>query len=148
MNAPLQSLDLRRAIVRMLRADGDLSALGSPPLEQRIYGRRQPDRIVWPFLRVSIITETPTRSGTTARLTVHSFSKGEFDDEIETINAAVQAALGDATVALDDDRTAFMLWRSSQVIPDAAEASAWHGLNDFDALVEGACEPNLQRRVC
>jgi hypothetical protein len=28
-----------------------------------------------------------------------------------------------------------MVWIGSQVIPDAAEASAWHGLNSFTATI-------------
>jgi hypothetical protein len=30
---------------------------------------------------------------------------------------------------------AYVRWIGSQVIPDAAEASAWHGVNSFDATI-------------
>jgi hypothetical protein len=107
---PLQSLRLRQAIVAALRGDDDLTALGAPPLADRIYGKRQP-------------------------ATLHTFSKAQFDDEVEGLNAGVQTALEDAVLELSAARKAYMRWISSQVIADAAEANAWHGLNSFDATI-------------
>jgi hypothetical protein len=59
---PLQSLRLRQVTVTTLRGDADLTALGTPPLSedtdhQRIYGRRSPAELVWPFLRVNVLDE-------------------------------------------------------------------------------------------
>jgi hypothetical protein len=132
---PLQSLPLRQAIVAALRADDDLIALGAPPLAGRIYGKRQPATLTWPFVRVSVADEGPLRKGTRLRVTVHTFSKAQFDDEDEGLNAGVQASLEDAVLELSAARKAYMRWISSQVIADAAEANAWHGLNSFDATI-------------
>jgi hypothetical protein len=134
---PLQSLRLRQVTVQHLRADADLIAIGAPPLSQdeRIYGRRQPAELVWPFVRVSVADEAPLRRGTDIRLTVHSFSKAQFDDECETLNQAIQTSLEDAVLELSPAYKAFVTWNGSQVIPDAAEADAWHGVNTFTATI-------------
>jgi hypothetical protein len=137
MARPLQSLRLRQGIVTTLRADADLTALGSPPLSQddRIYGRRTPATPVWPFVRVAVADEGPLRKGTDIRLTVHTFSKAQFDDECGTLNGAIQEALEDATLELGPGTTAYVVWNSSQVLSDAAEADAWHGVNTFTATI-------------
>ena len=134
---PLQSLRLRRAIVPHLRADADLIAIGTPPLSQdeRIYGRRQPATLVWPFVRVSVADEGPLRKGTEVRATVHTFSKAKFDDECEDMNGAVQTSLENAVLDLSPSVKAYMSWVGSQVIPDGAEADAWHGVNSFTATI-------------
>jgi hypothetical protein len=140
MARPLQSLRLRQVTVSTLRGEADLTALGSPALNtdteaKRIYGRRSPSDLTWPFLRVNLADESPLRKGTTVRLTVHCFSKAQFDDEVEQLNAAVQTALEDAVLELSPATKAFIAWRGSQVIPDSAEANAWHGVNSFDASI-------------
>ena len=140
MARPLQSLRLRQTIVTTLRADDDLIALGDPALSadaetKRIYGRRTPGTLTWPFLRVNLTDEGPLRKGTEIRGTVHTFSKAQFDDEIEQLNAAVQSALEDAVLELSPATKAYLSWISSQVIHDSAEASAWHGLNSFRATI-------------
>jgi hypothetical protein len=137
MPRPLQSLRLRQTIVTTLRADADLTAIGTPPLstDDRIYGRRSPATLTWPFVRVNLTDEGPLRKGTEVRVTVHTFSKEQFDDEVETLNAAVQTALEDAVLELSPARKAYLAWIGSQVIPDGAEASAWHGLNSFSATI-------------
>jgi hypothetical protein len=140
MSRPLQSLRLRQAIIPLLRADADLIAIGTPPLsadtdQQRIYGRRQPAILTWPFVRVSNADEGPLRKGTSVRMTIHSFSKAQFDDECEEMNGAIQAVLEDAVLDLSPSVKAYLSWDGSQVIPDAAEASAWHGVNNFTATI-------------
>ena len=135
MPRPLQSRKLRQAIVTTLRADADLTALGNPPLSDRIYGRRVPAGASWPFIRVNLALEGPLRKGTTVRVTVHAFSKATFDDECEALNAAIQTALEDAALQLGASTIARLAWFSSQVMPDIAEADAWHGVNSFDAAI-------------
>lgn len=135
MARPLQSLFLRRAIVTHLRADSALVALGSPALAERIYGPRSPGTLTWPFVRVNVSDEGPLRKGTTIRVTVHAFSKAQFDDEVSSINAALTASLEDEVLTLSPGYTAYMRWLGSQVIPDAAEADAYHGVNSFDATI-------------
>jgi hypothetical protein len=132
---PLQSLWLRRATVTLLRANADLVALGDPPIADRVYGRRQPAILTWPFVRVSVADEGPLRKGTDVRLTVHSFSKAQFDDERELIDGAIQEALENTVLELSPAVAAYVTWDGSQVIPDAAEADAWHGVNRFTATI-------------
>ena len=131
MPRPLQSLKLRQAIVTSLKADADLAAI----VAGRIYGRRVPAVASWPFVRVHLTLEGPLRKGTTVRATVHAFSKQPFDDECESMNAAIQSALEDAVLELGASTKAYLSWLSSQVMPDIAEADAWHGVNSFDAAI-------------
>jgi len=139
MARPLQSLRLRRVLVTTLRADTELVAIGETPISAgdpiRVYGRRSPAELVWPFIRVNITDEGPLRKGTQPRVTVHTFSKAQFDDEVETMNARLQAILEDAVLELSPSAKAFMRWVSTQTVPDAAEADAWHGLNSFSASI-------------
>lgn len=132
---PLQSLRLRQAIVQFLRSDSDVIAAGNPPLAGRIYGRRTPPTLTWPFVRVNVADEGSLRKGTQVRVTVHTFSKEQFDDEVEQMNALVQAGLEDKTLDLSASVTAYVVWNASQVVEDAAEASAWHGINSFTATI-------------
>jgi hypothetical protein len=142
MARPLQSLRLRQVIVAALRADAELIAIGETPISAvdeagniRIYGRRSPAVLIWPFLRVSIADEGPLRLGTEPRVTVHTFSKAQYDDEVETLNGRVQTILEGKVMELSSAAKAYVTWISSQVIPDAAEADAWHGLNSFTATI-------------
>jgi hypothetical protein len=135
MARPLQSLFLRRAAVEFLRSDAELIAIGDTPVDDRIYSRRTPATLTWPFLRVANADEGPLRKGTDVRLTVHTFSKAQFDDECETLNSTVQEALEDATLQLSPATTAYIVWNASQVVQDAAEADAWHGINTFTATI-------------
>jgi hypothetical protein len=68
-------------------------------------------------------------------MTVHAFSKAQFDDECEQLNAMLAEKLDDAVLQLSPAVKAFIRWRGSQVIPDSAEANAWHGVNTFDATI-------------
>jgi hypothetical protein len=132
---PLQSLRLRQVIVPLLRGTTDLTGIGDPAIGDRIYGRRQPDQLTWPFVRVTVADEGPLRKGTQVRVTVHAFSHTQFDDECESMNETIQSALENAVLELGASTTAYMSWIGSQVIPDAAEASAWHGVNSFSATI-------------
>lgn len=132
------SLPLRQAVIETLRADDDLVALVP---EERNYGMRTPASSDWPFTRYGSSDALPFRAqctdGAAISFTIHSFSKQQFEDEAATINAAVSAALDGATLALggDFEATAHIKWTGSQIIPDAAEAAAWHGINRFEATV-------------
>jgi hypothetical protein len=135
MARPLQSLRLRQATVTRLRADGTLASIGETPIGERVYGRKQPATLIWPFVRVSVADEGPLRKGTEIRVTVHSFSKAQYDDECETINGAIQTSLEDAVIELNASTKAYFAWNGSQVIPDGAEADAYHGVNTFTATI-------------
>lgn len=132
---PLRSLLLRQASVESLRATADLTGLGEPPIADRIYGKRQPATLIWPIVRVAVADEGPIRKGTDVRLTIHTFSKAKFDDECELLNAAVQGWGENRVLDLEPGTTAYLTWSGSQVIPDAAEADAWHGVNTFTATI-------------
>lgn len=132
---PLQSLRLRQAIVSFLRSDPGLTTAGDPQVADRVYGLRTPPELIWPFVRVVVADEGPLRKGSQVRVTIHSFSKAKFDDEAAGLNAFIQAGLEDATLELGPSTTAYMTWNASQVLPDAAEASAWHGVNTFTATI-------------
>lgn len=122
----------------MLRNDADLIAL--VPVE-RNYGMRTPADVIWPFTSFGSPDALPFRGqcldGATVGFSIHSFSKAKFEDECASINAVLASALDGKTVTLDTDypAKAHLSWKGSQVIPDAAEASAWHGVNRFEATI-------------
>lgn len=132
------TLPLRQAVITTLRNDAGLIALVP---EERNYGMRTPPTPDWPFTRYGSPDALPFRGqcldGATVTFSVHSFSKEEFEDECASINAALASALDGKTVTLDTDypAKAHLSWKGSQVIPDAAEASAWHGVNRFEATI-------------
>lgn len=129
------SLPLRQAVVTALRADTSLTAL--VPAE-RNYGMRSPATLTWPFTRYGSPDALPFRAqcidGATIGFTVHAFSKQTFEDECANINAAVSASLDGKVLDLGGLK-AHVVWRGSQIIPDAAEADAYHGVNSFEATV-------------
>lgn len=136
------SLPLRQAVIETLRADTALIALGEPALsDDRIYGMRAPSKLTWPFVRYGAVDSLPYKSqctdGAVIGFTVHSFSKADFEDECAGINAALVTALDGRSIDLDADfeAMAHIRWVGSQIIPDAAEANAWHGVNRFEATV-------------
>jgi hypothetical protein len=132
------SLPLRQAVITHLRADAGM--LAELPAA-RIYGMRQQADTAWPFTRYGATDTIPQRAqcwdGQIVNLTLHVFSKGQFEDECAQISAAIVAALGDAVLTLGDvDATkAHFRWRSSQIVPDAAEAAAWHGIVRLEATL-------------
>jgi hypothetical protein len=132
---PLQSLRLRQAIVAALRADDDLtrSALRRSPAASTESANRRPS----PGRSSASASPTKARCARERafRVTVHTFSKAQFDDEDRGVECRRSDGLEDAVLELSAARKAYMRWISSQVIADAAEANAWHGLNSFDATI-------------
>lgn len=132
------SLPLRQAVITTLRTDSDLTALVP---SERVYGMSTPATTEWPFSRYGSPDSLPFRGqcidGATITFSVHSFSKAEFEDECAQINAAVSAALDRKTLELDSPvgAKAHVTWRGSQIVPDPTEASAWHGINRFEATI-------------
>jgi hypothetical protein len=47
----------------------------------------------------------------------------------------VQSSLEDAVLDLSAAWKAYISWVGSQVIPDASEADAYHGVNSFTATI-------------
>lgn len=130
------SLPLREAIVTHLKDDGVFTALvpaGS------IHGMRQPADATWPFTRYG---SPDTRSfkascidGSIVDVTLHVFSKDTFEDECAQILAGMSSSLDGAVLTLTGGHRAHVRWKSSQIIPDASEASAWHGLAHIEATI-------------
>lgn len=132
-----QSLLLRQAVITHLRGDNDLTDLVP---EERVYGMRTPGTIEWPFTRYGTPDTTPQRAtcwdGSSVNVVLHAFSKQDYEDEVADILAALVAALGDAVLTLDDSTTkAHFRWVGSTIVPDVAEASAWHGIARFEATL-------------
>lgn len=132
------TLPLRQAIVTRLKADEALTLLIDG---DSIYGMRTPASLTWPFIRYGTPNTLPTRAtcwdGAVIRVPIHAFSKAEYEDEAAGIIAAVAKSLDGAVMALDAGfgATAHLKWRGTQVLPDAAEAGAWHAFADFEATV-------------
>jgi hypothetical protein len=130
------TLALRQAVIVTARADTDLIAL--VPAE-RNYGMRSPPDPAYPFTRYGSPDALPFRAqcidGASIAFMTHTFSQGEFEDECAAINAAYSKALDGQVLALDGGGRATIIWKGSQIIPDAAEADVWHGINRFEATV-------------
>lgn len=132
------SLPLRQAIVTRLRADADLIAI--VPAD-RNYGMRSPPDSAYPFTRYGSPDAQPflatCMDGATVGITIHSFSEADFEDECASINAALASSLDGAVLTLDTafPAKAHLRWLGSQIVPDATEASVWHGINRFEAAV-------------
>lgn len=96
--------------------------------------------MVWPFVRYGQ-TDVGQVDG---RLPIHAFSKpqGGFTDEVAEIAAAIVAALDGKRLILSDGRKATLTWPESggtQIIPDGAEADAWHAIVRFDVAIPRSC---------
>jgi hypothetical protein len=130
------SLALRQAVVRSLRADADLIAIVP---EERNYGMRSPPEPSYPFTRYGSPDAVPFLGqcidGARISFTVHSFSQQQYEDECANINAAVAGALDQAVFDLGASAKAHVRWVGSQIVPDAAEADVWHGINRFEGTV-------------
>jgi hypothetical protein len=139
MTASDPTLPTRQAIVTHLRADTNVTTLGSPSLGTRIYGERAPGgTLSWPFVRYGQ-TDMGQLGGP---VPIHVFSKKQHTDEAATIMAAIVESLGGKTLELEDGRKIRLNYPDaggSQIIPDAAEADAWHGIVRFDAFIPRAC---------
>jgi len=129
---PLQSLSLRQATVEHLRNDPDLTALVDAA---SIYGMRSPPDPAWPFIRYGVPDEAPIRQGTELRVTLHAFSKEQFEDDASSIIAAIQKSLENATLSIEGGKTAYLAYVGSQIMADRDEADAWHGLITFTATI-------------
>jgi hypothetical protein len=129
------SLPLREAIVTHLKDDTIVTT--KQPAAQ-IYGLRQPAQTAWPFTRYGSPDSRSVGMGTDSSITLHSFTKGAFEDECAEIVAALVESLDGKVLVLSGGERAHVTWRDSQIIPDAAEANAWHGLARFDARI-AAC---------
>ena len=124
---------LRRAIVAHLRADATVTALIPAA---RIYGARSPATPVWPFVRYGVSDAVPAYEITAP---LHVFSKADFTDEAVLIADAIGNSLDEQVLGMSDGRNAHLRWAGARVIPDAAEASAFHAIVTIAATVAREC---------
>lgn len=128
------TLALRQKITARLKADPDVLALVAEP---QIYGERVKADKAWPFIRYGVSDTLPLKGqcwdGATVDVAIHCFSKAQFTDEAANINAAIAASLDNATLELGG-RRAHIRWTGSTILPDPAEADAWHGIARFEAI--------------
>lgn len=126
------TLPLRQAIVAHLRADSAMTAVLAA---DHLHGERTPATVEWPFVRYG-----QAEIGQTGGFVpLHAFSKATFTDEVATIAAALVASLDGVTLILTDGRKATLDWGGTQVIPDAAEADAWHAIVRMGVTVPRTC---------
>lgn len=128
------TLPARQATVSHLRAD---TGVTSKPIGERIYGERPPSKKTWPWaLYVADFGQTG------GSIAIHVFSKAKFTDEVAEIMAAIVTSLGAAVIEMDDGRKLHLQYPDfggSQILSDAAEADAWHGIVRFDAFIPREC---------
>ncbi|KQX18420.1 tail completion protein gp17 [Sphingomonas sp. Root1294] len=133
-------LPVRRKLIAALKGDAPLVAI----VGARIYPAKEPDPVTWPFMRLDGASSSPFRAdgGAGGEVTglIHCFVKGGgsiLDPEATcaTINSHVVRIIEamDA-VALTGDTDLAVHARLSQVIPDPAEADAFHGVVRYEAL--------------
>lgn len=134
MSALYPALDLREAIVTILKADAPVVALVTAA---KVFGEHPgalPER---PFVRYGEDDTVPTRvmcwEGATVDFPVHAFSAQKYTDEIKRINAAIVTALDGQVIELDGGVKAHIEWLGSPLLRDGADPNAWHGFNRFRA---------------
>lgn len=128
------ALYIRRALVLALNAAGLASG--------RVYGPHPPANPTWPFIMVGNSETEPLRAscldGATFNVTVHTFAKGADESGCANLNRLVAQVLDGVGRALDAPfpaRIRRMVWQRSQIIRDTDEATAWHGLVQFQGSV-------------
>jgi membrane carboxypeptidase/penicillin-binding protein PbpC len=80
-------------------------------------------------------SESPVRAGTQIRITMHAFSKAQFEDEASNIVAAMQKSLENAVLDVGAGLKAYLAYVGSQILADPAEADAWHGVATWNATI-------------
>lgn len=134
MSALNPALQLREAIVTILKADAGLLALVTAGSIYGEYPGAQPER---PFVRYGEDDAAPARStcweGAVVAFPVHAFSADKFTDEVKGLNAAIVTALDGKVITLEGGSKATILWQRSQVLRDGADPNAFHGFNQFEA---------------
>lgn len=110
----------------------------------RVYGPHPPANAFaeGPFIMVGNSETEPLRAscldGATFNVTVHTFAKGADESGCANLNRLVAQVLDGVGRALDAPfpaRIRRMVWQRSQIIRDTDEATAWHGLVQFQGSV-------------
>lgn len=129
------SLSVRGKIIAALKSDADLIAIVPAA---RIYPSKTPSTVVWPFIRVPMLTGTVAEfdggSGSEQSGVIHCFTKlatGNPDPEAQaaTINRHMVRILGGIDdVDLGQGEAMGINVVQTQVLMDPAEADAFHGI--------------------
>lgn len=131
---------LRLAILAALKADAGVTALIPAA---RIYPSRTPANLTWPFIRMGVTSELPFRpSGAYGSQTiigaVHVFTKSSTSqpDAERQANLAKKeiARVLDGLVVAITGGYANVRYDGGQTIQDAAEADAYHGIVNYEAV--------------
>lgn len=129
------SLSVRGKIIAALKADAGLAAIVPAA---RIYPSKTPETVVFPFIRVPMLTGTVAEldggSGSDQSGVIHCFTKLSatvLDPEAQaaTINAhIVRIVSGIDAIPLGDGESLGVHALQTQVLEDGAEADAFHGI--------------------
>lgn len=135
------SLSVRGKIIAALKGDAALTAIVPAA---RIYPSKSPAEVVFPFIRVPMLTGTifqaDCSSGSDQSGVIHNFTKlsaSVLDPEAQaaTINRHIARILGDVEgVDLGDGLDLSIHVVQTQVLEDGAEADAYHGIVQVAAL--------------
>lgn len=127
------ALETRTAIINHFAAYSPLTALVPA---SSIYGVRTPAEPAWPFIRFGAPLTTPYEAvcwdGAEHSITVHVFAEGEDDFPVgEIVKQVVEAmkTLTDVNVLFVNSE-----WVTTNIIPDNAEATNWHGIVTFNVV--------------
>jgi len=143
------SLFARQAIIARLKGEPTVTAL--VPAE-RIFPGERPPQPEWPFIAYGRAVVTPFAAscldGTAADVALHVYAEttGEGDttapgeDMAAAIARVLVAVLDGAALDLADTdcpwpATAHIHWSGTNVVPDNADGSAWHGIVSFSINV-------------
>lgn len=138
------SIQLRRAILPILKADTRLAAMTGG----RIYSETPPAIPAWPFIRYGHSISTPQEwtcsTGANITFTINAFSKAAGTDECGRMVRLICAALDGKSIPLEIDtdsgesaEAVMVFVTQTQIMRDGDEADAHHGVVSFEAMVSG-----------
>jgi len=126
------SVEIRKAVITKLKGAGAVAAIVAARVHDEV-----PAEPTWPFIRYGLADLAPYATscadGSDHEITIHTFSKGAGSGAIGALNAAVVTALDDAELDLGALGFYGIDWLGTQVMPDGAEKSAYHGIIRFAA---------------
>lgn len=144
MSATDYSVQLRRAILPILKADSKLAAATGG----RIYSETPPAIPAWPFVRYGFSINTPQEwgcsTGADISFTINAFSKAAGTDECGRIVRLICGAIDGRVIPLEVDpdtgqqASAVMVFvTQTQIMRDGDEADAHHGVVSVEAMISG-----------
>ena len=136
------NLQLRRAILPMLKAETVIASLTAG----RVYSEAPPSLPAYPFIRYGFSSGVPTEwscgEGDIITVSIHAFSKANGTDECARLLRSISKALDGKSAQLEIDpdtgKSAYAIeirQTLSRIFRDSDEASAFHGVSDFEVVV-------------